>query len=287
MNSSINSNNERCVCRMGRAGVTCGLILALSAGPALAQDGQDHAGSGHDHAGGQVHGLHFSHPLFTESVSPDTKVRLDFARTWEADAKENEIEFEAEYAFHRSFSIEFIAPYVSLSPDFEPSESNLANVELALKFANFAFEDQGVLLGYGLEFGLPTGNDTKGIGSDHLWEIAPFLNIGVKRGRWEFEAFSLFGIPTNQEDGEEIETDFKYDFSSLYHISDRVHGLLELNGKVVLSGDEAGQGIVSLAPGLKVAPFANRSFFLGVGVSLPLGEEEVDATLRISTFYHF
>ncbi|MEN8145325.1 MAG: transporter [Gemmatimonadota bacterium] len=286
MTLSTCNANPGCSNRIRRAGLAL-TMLALSATTAGAQEVHERAEDSHEHADDHDHGLHFAHPIFTESASPDTKIRLDYARTWEEDANENEVEFEAEYAFHRSFSIELVVPYVSLNPDAAPSESNLGNVEVALKFANFAFEDSGVLLGYGVEFGLPTGDDEQGIGSDHLWEIEPFLNLGVKQGDWEIQAFSVFGIPTNQDEGEEIETEFKYDLSTLYHVSDRVQALLELNGEVGLSGDEAGEGVVSLAPGLKVAPLADRSLFLGVGVSLPLGEQEVDATLRVSAFYHF
>jgi hypothetical protein len=275
------------------AGLALGLIALAAASPARAQDAHkqanDHAEHGTEQPGHQPHehGLHFAHPLFAESVSPDRKLRTDFARAWENEGSESEIELEAEYAFHRSFSIEAVIPYVFLSPDEGASESHLGNVELALKFANFAFEEQGVLLGYGVEFGLPTGNEDKGIGSDHIWEIEPFLNIGVKRGRLEMQAFSIFGIPTNQEEGEEIETEFKYDVTSLYHVSDRVQALLELNGLVGLSGEEAGEGIVSLSPGIKVAPTSDRHLFFGLGVSVPLGDEELDPTMRVSAFYHF
>lgn len=274
-------------------GLAFGLIALAAPSPARAQDTHDHANDhtehDHDRPGHQPdeHGLHFAHPLFAESVSPDTKLRMDFALAREDKGSESEIELEVEYAFHRSFSIETVIPYVFLSPDEGASESDLGNMEVALKFANFAFEDHGVLLGYGVEFGLPTGNKDRGIGSDHIWEIEPFLNIGVKRGRFEMQAFSIFGIPTNQEESEETETEFKYDVTTLYHVSDRVQALLELNGQGVLSGEDAGEGIVSLSPGIKVAPTSDRHLFFGLGVSVPLGDEELDASVRVSAFYHF
>ncbi len=92
-------------------------------------------------------------------------------------------------------------PYGWLDPETGSSTGNLGNLEVALKFANFAFEDVGLLLGYGLELGLPTGSDTKGIGSGLLWELAPFLNVGLKQGRFEAVAWTIFGIPVNQRDG--------------------------------------------------------------------------------------
>ena len=168
------------------------------------------------------HGLHFSHPIFTESVSPDRKVRLDFGREWEEEGTGSELEVEAEYAFHRSFSIEVVVPYGFVSPDDGLSKSHLGSAEVALKFANLAFEDSGVLLGYGLEVGIPTGDSSTGIGNGHIWELEPFLNIGLKRGDIELVAFTRFGIPTNQRSDEEVETEIAYDFSMLYHFSPHV-----------------------------------------------------------------
>ena len=90
--------------------------------------------------------------------------------------------------------------------------------------------------------------------------------------------------PLHQNPGEELET---YDFSALYHYSPRVQGLLELNGEVGLSSDEAGEGIVAFSPGVKVAPFARHPLFVGLGGSFPLGEEELNARLKLAFFYPF
>ena len=234
------------------------------------------------------HDLHFTHPIFTESVSPDSKLRADFAREWEEEGNANEIEFEAEYAFHHDLSIELAVPFVFLDPDVGSSESGLGNLEVAFKFANLTFVDRGLLLGYGIEFGLPTGDEANGIGSDNIWEIEPFLNFGVLTGNWEIVGWTRFGIPTNQDVGEEVETEFHYDFSTLYHFSSRFQGMLELNGAVGLSGDEAGENVTSLAPGIKFAPFSgNTNLFIGVGVRFPLEDVELDTEVRTALFYHF
>lgn len=232
--------------------------------------------------------VHFTHPIFTESVSPDTKLRVDVAREWEEEGNANEIELEGEISIHHDFSIELKAPFLFLDPDVGSSESGFGNLEVALKFANLVFSERGVLLGYGLAFGLPTGDEAKGIGSDHIWEIEPFLNFGVMTGDWEIVGWTRFGIPTNQDVGEEVETEFHYDLSTLYHFSSRFQGLVELNGATGLSGDAAGEGIVSLSPGIKVAPFPNNTaLFIGLGGRFPLGDEELNAELRSGVFYHF
>jgi len=254
------------------------VVLALAVAPCAGKAQEEH---------GHSHGLHFSHPLFTESVTPDTKLRLELGEEWEADGRATEIELEGEFAFHRSVSVEVSAPYVFLDPDLGPATSGVGNLEVGLKFANFAFEERGVLLGYGVGVGLPTGNAEAGTGTDHIWELAPFLNLGVAVADFEVVAWGIFGIPTNQDAGEEVETEFSYDFSVLYHISDRLQGLLELNGKTGLSGEEAGAGVVAVSPGIKVAPIQDSLLFIGVGVSVPINDEELDARLKISLFWHF
>lgn len=232
-------------------------------------------------------GLHFSHPLFTESISPDTKIRADFGKEWSSEGSETEFEIDAEYAFHRSVSIEIGAPYAFLSPDEEESSSGIGNVEVAMKFANFAFEDHGILLGYGLAVGLPTGDADAGIGTDHTWELEPFLNAGISTGKWEVVAWARFGIPINQDDMEEVETEFHYDLAALYHASARLQLLAELNAGTGLSGAEAGEGSRAVGFGFKVAPHEGSSLMVGAGVSVPLGDDERDARLKISVFRHF
>ncbi len=119
----------------------CAVVLGALCLPASVAGQEDHADDGHEH------GLHFSHPIFTESVSPDTKVRFDFGREWKADGTASELEVEVEYMFHPAFSIEIVGPYVFVGPDLEPNESDFGTVDLAFKFANFAFEERGFVIG--------------------------------------------------------------------------------------------------------------------------------------------
>lgn len=79
------------MCRLPRSTSTALVAAVLVvAAPLSAQQHSDDE-QAHEHE----HGLHFAHPIFTESVSPDRKVRIDYGRTWEADARENEVELEA------------------------------------------------------------------------------------------------------------------------------------------------------------------------------------------------
>lgn len=141
----------------------CCLLAALAwaapGGSLQAQEGEHR----HDHAheaahAGHAHGsgLHFTHPMIAESVSPDTKVRLDhqYFEFPDGDTEHSGV-LEAEYAFARSFSVEAGLPY-------SYSAGAFGNAEVLLKFANYAFEEAGVLLGYGLELGFPTNGAPEG-----------------------------------------------------------------------------------------------------------------------------
>lgn len=197
-----------------------GLIISVLLPPGLGA--QEHQPS---------HGqLHFAHPLISESVTPDTKVRLDYRLLNGARENRSIFALHAEYALARSLSLEVGVPYALLDRVEEPDGSGLGSVEIALKLASFAFADRGVLLGYGIAFGLPTADAEDGIGSDHIWELEPFLAAGYSAGRLEAVTFANFGIPTNQHRDEPVETELGYSLSLLYHLGHRLQARWSLMG---------------------------------------------------------
>lgn len=276
----------------GAMGAYAGLLLLASVPSAAAAQIEIHE-DGEAHS----HGLHFSHPLVAESVSPDTKGRLDLVSTRieEGGAKEwiTALALEAEYAFHRAFSVEVQLPYGVQAGS--PGETHLG-----LKFANYAFEERGVLLGYGVDLGLPTGDfeapghelvehDTTAAGEhEDLYEIEPYLNVGWMHGRWELVGFAVFSIPTDLDPAHEASTGLALNASALYHASNRLMALLEYDGLSGLSGDGAGAGFANLSPGVKVVPFAGSTLQIGVSAGFPVVDrDQFDTRLKVSAFYHF
>lgn len=277
---------------------------------------QEHTHDIADPAGDHHRGLHFTHPLIAESVSPDTKLRLDHQFLDLPDGDQLNIGvLEGEYAFMRAFSIEAGLPY-------SYTDAGFGNLEVSLKFANFALEKYGILLGYGVEVGFPTAakhepesvpvlatravrvgdgppavrrvdarplrSNSGGELGEPEWELAPFLNIGLKRGALELVAWGALGVPFGQDGGEEVSTDVGYNLSALYHLSPRWQAVLELDGSGGISGPTVGSDVVNISPGLRWQVLRDTPLVLGTSVGFPLThEEEFGARWVTSLFWHF
>ncbi len=254
-------------------------IMPLTGMKAQAHD-EDHD---HDH-------LHFSHPLVTESPSPDTKLRLDYIGTRTSGASgihENVFRIEGEYAFNHSVSLAVVTPYISRTAPPSERASGLGNIELSLKAATLAFGEHGLLFGGGLSAALPTGSDAKAIGSAHIVELEPFLDAGYKRNALELVGFATLSSTFRRRAGEEVERNLAFDFSALYRVHPRLEGLIEVTTARALIGPESGSQQTFVAPGLKVYPSTNRQFMFGASVEFGTGVVRKTHALLLSAFYHF
>ncbi len=249
-------------------------------------------------------GLEFSHPLISNSPSPETKIRLDYlfldvdgevedeelGEEGEGPSKfkESTIRLGLEYAFNRNISLEAEIPYTFLNADNGPNENNFNNIEVGLKLATFLLEEYGVILGGGIKLGLPTGDDSKGIGSDNIFEIEPFADFGVKIQDFELVGFLTLGFPVNQNRHQDEGDELKYNLSMLYPLGDIIEILLEFDGLTVLNGHGDGESVLNIDPGIKVAPFNLKQLVLGFGAGFPLtNDEEFEYRLIGSIFYFF
>jgi len=238
--------------------------------------------------------LHFSHPLVAESPTPDTKVRFDYffasvpGKDGHPGVDRHTLRLEAEYAFTPWLSLEVNAPYTFLRQKETENTDRIGNLEVALKYANFALAERGMLLGGGIEFGLPTGNDNKGIGSNHVIQVEPFLDFGYQHRDFQIVSFLSFGIPFNKNGQDEADVELGWNLSVLYHLIAKVEALVELDGQHIIGGGEDGFFAVNISPEIKVIPFGEEGLQLGVGISLPLAEDkEFHAMSVFSIFYHF
>ena len=260
------------------------LVATFLVLPFAATQAQEHE-EDHDHGH-----LHFSHPMVTESPSPDTKLRLDFLAirtSGSAGLHENTVRLEGEYAFNHSVSLAIVTPFISRTAPAGEETSGLGNIELSLKAASLAFGEGGLLIGGGLSAGLPTGSDRKAIGSAHIVELEPFLDAGYKRDALELVGFALLSSTFHRRAGEEAERNLTFDFSALYQLQSRLEGLVEVSTARALAGAESGSQQTFIAPGIKVYPFTNRKFMFGASVELGTGAVRDTRALLVSGFYHF
>jgi hypothetical protein len=262
--------------------VVISLMLLLCLGVVSAQE--------HDRHEEEEHGpIHFSHPMITESASPDTKLRFDygFQRFTDEDSgrvNDHASRVEFEYAFNHNVSVAVTVPYVFRRPETSPSSSHLDNIEISLKTVTFRAATRGFLPVYGISFGLPTGNDS-GTGSDHVVEVEPFAGLGYKHKRLELIGFGKFGFKTNRRATDEEGHEFGYNFSSLYNATHRFQMMLEMDGHTALTGEEG--TVVNLSPGIKFL-HPDHHWQFGASVGWPVTQTK-DFNIRavFSVFYHF
>jgi hypothetical protein len=235
--------------------------------------------------------LHFSHPLITESPSPDTKVRFDYFYQSFRDAVpagEHTPRVEFEYAFRPWISIETNVPYTFLRVEGQPQTSHVGNIEVAVKIANLAIKERQLLFVYGLNLELPSGSDAKEIGSGHVFEVEPYFGFGIKREKAEIVAFSSIGIPANTNTTDEDHTRLGYELAFLFKPTATVEPLMELDGETLLAGPDQGQTMINLSPGIKFRPFHSEHWQIGAGIGFPLtSDREFHRRVLVSAFYHF
>jgi hypothetical protein len=233
--------------------------------------------------------LEFTHPLITESITPDSKIRLTFLDTKSSEnLLSRTYDLELEYAPVNFFSIHLDVPYVVLDPPGSHNITNLDETELDFKFANYALSAHGIILGYGLSFGLPTGNQSRGIGSDHIFNFYPFLNGGIIWKKWEWTAFFIFSIPSNQREGENIQSGLETRLTSIYHITARWAALVEAGDATRLSHFSSGGNSYDITGGIIFRPHPEKPWIIGAGVRSPVFENnEIKFQAIFSVFYHF
>ena len=259
----------------------CTLVMVASR--AAAQDA--------DHDLDHEHGLlHFSHPMVTESPSPDTKLRLDavFEHIDEpVDGRAVEMRGEYEYAFAPTFSLAVVAPFDRITSPSYARTSGLGDVEISAKAASYAFAHSGVLLGGGMSVGLPTGSDTKGIGSGHLFELSPFVDAAMRRGPVEMVGFLTYSALANRNATDDNERELTFNGSALWRAAEQIELLAEIASSRSYGGTESAYSETFLAPGIKWRPAKFEKIAVGASLIRGLGDASSSNAVQISAFYHF
>lgn len=272
--------------RAERLMLVCAIALTASLATASvgrAQDTEHELNHEHEY-------LHFSHPMVTESPSPDTKFRFDaeFLRGDEPiGARASEMRGEFEYAFARTLSLAVVAPFTRITSPVDARASGFGNVELSAKAASFAFAQSGALVGGGMSVGLPTGSDAKGIGSGHLYEISPFVDAALRRGPVEVVGFLTYSALANRDAGDANERDVAFDGSVLWRAARELELLMELSTSRSYGGAESAYTETFVAPGLKWRPAKFEKVAIGASAIRGVGNASGINAFQLSAFYHF
>ena len=261
----------------------CGTALALEED--AQQLGRHRPGdAGHLHAHPDID---IVHPVIGESPVPETHVtlRYEFA---ESDAQnDHNIEAGIQYAFTRSFSIELAAPMAVIDREAGPTLAGIGNLEISGKWATYSAVQHGLLPAFGVAVSLPTGNEERGIGSDHVVELQPFAMVGFVLGKFDFIAGLDVSIPLNQSAEEHDAENFAvgYHLSVAYRALPTMQGLLELWGSSTFGEDD--ETAFYVAPALAFQPFKQSAVNLGIGFSLPVTEvRDFDYAVNLMAILH-
>ena len=188
---------------------------------------------------------------------------------------------ELAYAFTDLFGVEAFVPFASFSSSgFD--ERGIGDIEiqqLTLSFyRNFNFVLTGVMA-----FVLPTGSEARGLGSGQML-VEPHLFMDAAAGNWGIQANLIYGAALSGES----ETELEYNFSlsrTFFGEKFAWSGLIELNGGTALTGEESGESMLYLTPGLK---WSHQGWHIGAGVQLPVTDHRAaDKIFLLQAGFHF
>lgn len=269
--------------------MTRSLVLTVFVGCLMACMGQ--SASAQEGGRKDEHGpIEFSHPMVTESPSPDTKLRVDFVERAKPDSTltSGTVRLEGEYAFQPWVSLAVTVPFEWRGAGADPRRSGIASTEVALKLASFALADRGLLLGGGLSSEMPTGSDANGIGSSHIVGMEPFADVAMRRGSLELVTLASYSESTRLRAGDSRDRDWSANFSALWHLTARTQGLVELDTRRALAGSDGGSQVTCVSPGVKLVPLHDRGVMFGASLRIPIStSRDFDRELLLSTMYHF
>jgi hypothetical protein len=250
-----------------------GIVAACVPVASFAQ--HSHEDTDHDHGT-----LHFSHPILTESPSPDTKLRFDVGSTLTGSPRDNAATIEGEYAFSPMVSLSVVGTHAWQSGDATDLERSNA-IELAIKGASFAIAQRGMLFGGGLGLEIPLNAGRSGAGEKEPASLEPFADWALEKGALQIVTMAAYSTTIRETDREQR---FRLSGSALIAATKAVEILGEIEFADAISKEEA--ATVRLAPGIKVRPWDERE--LSLGVSVPFGiANSRSRSMLVSMFYHF
>jgi hypothetical protein len=238
------------------------------------------------------------HNFGLEPAFLDRDLFIDLRRTRSSDSKDFELAAELEWAVTRRIGVLLEAPLERLAPEMGSSESGLGDVAVALRL--LLIESPDFLLSSNLELALPSGSESKGLGSGETGfapSFSAWFNLG---GR--LQASAVIGTETGLE-SEDTELfygaalayafpqDDPIDADSHDHSSDHAPSgltsvMLELTGQTALDGPDEGADSAEVLIG--VSRSLTETWGVRGAYQFPIGpDQEFDSAVLIGLTYHF
>ena len=143
------------------------MALAGAAPPARAQDVEQPI-------------IELSDPLVTRNPTPERELELNVEYEKGNEGKEVEVEVELSWRFGERFEASIEVPVLFLMPREGSDESGLGDITLGGKVLVFQSIDQPALVTVGVEMGLPTGSESRGLGGS--FSVTPYVTAGIGLG---------------------------------------------------------------------------------------------------------
>lgn len=247
-------------------------------------------------------GAPFVHLFGLEPAFFDRDLFFDVVITSSDEEDETELAVELEYALTRRLGVVVELPVVQLNPDEGPTETGLGDAAIAPRA--LLVETDRFLLAGNLEFGLPTGSESRGLGGGEV-TLAPSVSTWLDLGNWvtlstqvgtehgletgdselfyaaglaySFQGPALLNGDGHVHAGHAAESHLPYGLTSL---------ILEYTGRTALSGEDRDRSTGEVLFGLSHT--LSETFELRGGYQLPVGgTRDIDYSYVLSVIYHF
>ena len=119
-------------------------------------------------------------PLVTRNPTPERELEVNIQYEKGAEGKEVEAEVEFRWRFGDRIEASVEIPVVFLMPREGSDESGLGDITLGGKVLIFQSIDQPALVTVGVELGLPSGSESRGLGGS--FSVNPYVTGGIGLG---------------------------------------------------------------------------------------------------------